>query len=229
MIIDSHVHIGYSIAMNTEVTPEFLIEQMSWAGVDRCLVFPFPSYGEIYGADWILELCDEYREFIPVYYVTEKFQTPPEVFVAIKWHWVGGVSDTASNYGTLKSEKLPEFVRSVSELDIPLIFEEELEFTRIFVEKFPDVKLIVPHLGLLGGNPVSFLREFRNRENVYFDTSLASQGTIKRFLDELGDDRVIFGSDVPFGVMESEAEKIKNLDVDKKVKRRLFHRNIEKI
>jgi predicted TIM-barrel fold metal-dependent hydrolase len=97
------------------------------------------------------------------------------------------------------------------------------------VEKFPDVKLIVPHLGLLGGNPVSFLREFRNRENVYFDTSLASQGTIKRFLDELGDDRVIFGSDVPFGVMESEAEKIKNLDVDKKVKRRLFHRNIEKI
>jgi hypothetical protein len=226
MIVDSHIHIGESLALNTYISPEFIVRQMEESGVDYCFIFPFPSYGEVYGSEWILEICREYKEFYPVYYVTLKFEPPPDDFVALKWHWVGGISDSASNYDTLKNEKLPDFLKKVIEMDLPIIFEEELEFTSLFVEKFEEVKLIIPHLGLLGGNPLNFLREFRDKENVYFDTSLASGSTVKIFVDEIGDDRIIYGSDIPFGRMKWEVEKIKALKIDEKSKKKILSENI---
>ena len=225
MIIDSHIHIGSSLALNTEVTPDYVVKSMERAGIDRCLVFPFPSYGDAHGCEWILKICEKYP-FFPVFYVTEKFELPDERFVAVKWHWVGGVSDSYSNYDTLENENLPAFAERVIELDIPVIFEEELKFTSLFVEKFPDVKLIVPHLGLLGGNPLDFLKEFRESENVYFDTALASSFTIKKFIEELGSDRILYGSDVPFGEMWSELNKVKRLELDKEDERRVLSENV---
>ncbi|MBO8182637.1 MAG: amidohydrolase family protein [Archaeoglobus sp.] len=225
MIIDSHIHIGPSLALNTEVTPSYVVKSMEKAGVGRCLVFPFPSYGDVYGCEWVLEICEKYP-FFPVFYVTEKFELPDERFVAVKWHWVGGVSDSYSNYDTLNSKKLPAFAERVAELGMPVIFEEELKFTSLFVEKYPEVKLIIPHLGLLGGNPLDFLQEFRDSENVYFDTALASPFTIKKFVEELGSERILYGSDVPFGEMWSELSKVKRLELNKKDEKRILFDNV---
>jgi len=225
MIIDSHIHIGPSLALNTDVSPEYVAENMERAGVDRCLVFPFPSYGEVYGCEWILEICERYP-FFPVFYVTEKFELPDERFVAVKWHWVGGVSDSYSNYDTLDNEKLPAFAEKVVELDMPVIFEEELRFTSLFVKKFSDVKLIIPHLGLLGGNPLDFLEEFRDSDNVYFDTSLASPSTIRRFVEEVGSERILYGSDVPFGDIWGELNKVIRLELDRRDEERILSRNV---
>ncbi len=226
MIIDSHVHIGPSLALHTSVEPDYVVRSMDNAGIDRCLVFPFPSYGDVHGCEWVLDLCEQYPRFFPVFYVTDKFELPDERFVAVKWHWVGGVSDTSSNYDTLGNERLPEFAERVAELEMPVIFEEELEFTSIFVRKFPEVKLIIPHLGLLGGNPMDFLQEFKDFENVYFDTALASQVTIKNFIDEIGSERILFGSDVPFGEMWSELSKIKRLNLEKRDEERILFKNV---
>jgi hypothetical protein len=55
---------------------------------------------------------------------------------------------------------------------------------------------------MLGGNPIDFLQAFRGRENVYFDTALTSPDTVMRFIDKIGHERVLFGSDIPFGTME---------------------------
>jgi hypothetical protein len=229
MIIDSHVHIGPSLSLGTEVKAEYIEESMERAGIDRCLVFPFPSYGEVHGCEWILEVCDEHRSFIPVFYVTESLELPDDRFFAVKWHWVGGVSDSYSNYETLRNEKLPDFAKRVVDLDIPVIFEEEFRFTSLFVRKFPEVKLIIPHLGLLGGNPYEFLEKFRGFDSVYFDTSLASPSTIAKFLEVVGSDRVLFGSDIPFGEMLSELNKIKSLELNKTDERKVLCENVKRL
>jgi predicted TIM-barrel fold metal-dependent hydrolase len=71
---------------------------------------------------------------------------------------------------------------------------------------------------MLGGHPLDFLSSFKKYENIYFDTALASHNTILEFVKTIGPERVLFGSDVPFGSMKNELSKVFALpisDVDK--------------
>ncbi len=66
------------------------------------------------------------------------------------------------------------------------MFEEDFDFTVKFVDMAEGVTLIIPHLGLLGGNPYDFLKAFKDNESIYFDTALASRDQIKKFVETIG-------------------------------------------
>jgi len=217
--IDFHTHLGPSLALGFTVTAEEILRQMAESGVDRAVVFPFPSAAVADNTmnQWILEEAERRKVFYPFYYAPDDLTPPPEgsPFLGVKWHWVRGISDQSSNYSVLEDPRLEGFAKSVGEKRLPVIFEEELEFTRRFVEMYPEVVLVVPHLGMLGGNPYDFLEAFKNRENVYFDTSLGNPQTIKLFIERLGAERVLFGSDIPFGHMKTELNKILRLELNR--------------
>jgi predicted TIM-barrel fold metal-dependent hydrolase len=137
-----------------------------------------------------------------------------------------GVQDTASNYDLLDDPDLPDLVERLRSTGKPIIFEEELAFTKLFVERFPGLKLIIPHLGMLGGHPLSFLESFKDDENIYFDTALGQQSNIGEFVRTVGPERVIFGSDIPFGSMRSELAKIMGLSLSYADKKRIVADNI---
>jgi hypothetical protein len=228
-IVNSHVHIGPSLQLNMNIRHRDVEKEMEESGVKRSFVFPFPSKA-VTTPDinqWTLNFCKKRREsFIPVFYVRDDLHPPDDGFYAVKWHWVRGISDTSSNYSVLKDPDLPEFVDRVVELGLPVIFEEEFEFTLEFTKRFPTVTLIIPHFGSLGGHPIRFLKAFKNNMNIYFDTSLGSPSTIQMFISEIGPERVIFGSDMPFGVMKSELMKILNLNLNERDVRKILEDNI---
>ena len=71
------------------------------------------------------------------------------------------------------------------------------EDVEIVLEKVPSLKLILAHAGI-----PHFERLWR-LPRVKFDTAapqLVSRGTIKRLLETVGPDRVVFGSDAPIGI-----------------------------
>ncbi|KYH38516.1 MAG: amidohydrolase [Candidatus Hecatellales archaeon B24] len=220
MRVDFHTHLGPSLSLGLQVSPEEILRQMAEAGVDRTVVFPFPSAAVADKAvnNWVLEEAGRRKVFYPFYYAPDDLAPPPEGkgFLGVKWHWVRGVSDCSSNYSVLEDPGLKGFVKAVASLRLPVIFEEEFNFTVRFVEKFPEVLLVVPHLGMLGGNPLSFLKAFKENENVCFDTSLASPQTIRAFIEEVGPERILFGSDIPFGHMKTELNKILSLELEPK-------------
>ncbi len=231
LAIDSHIHVGPSEALGINVSVEGVKRDMEDAGVEKAAIMPFPSYAEM-GDEanrMILEICHKHEEFLPIFCLNAGLPRPNSEFVAVKWHWVGGVSDTSSNYRTLERRDLPEFVDHVAGLNLPLIFEEELDFTKRFVDKFPQLTLIIPHLGALGGAPLDFLEAFREHDNIYFDTSLASPATIMRFVEEVGAERVLFGSDVPFGSIKSEIGKIRELELERREMVLLLRGNAERL
>jgi len=231
LAIDSHIHVGPSQALSINVSVERVKKEMGDAGVEKAAIMPFPSYAEMGdGANrMILQICQKHDEFLPIFCLNAELPRPNSEFVAVKWHWVGGISDMSSNYRTLERRDLPEFVDYVADLNLPLIFEEELDFTRRFVDTFPQLTLIIPHLGALGGMPLDFLRTFREHDNIYFDTSLASQATIMRFIEEVGAERVLFGSDVPFGSIVSEIRKIRELELERRELRLVLKENVERL
>jgi len=228
VIVDSHVHWGPSITMGTDVTTNWIFREQKEAGVTHVIILPFPSTA-IASNDINVRLLDETRrvkQFIPYFYIRENFPSIPPEYFGGKWHWMRGWQDTASNYDLLDDPDLPDLVERLRNTDKPIIFEEELDFTVQFVERFPGLKLIIPHLGLLGGNPLDFLRSFKEKENIYFDTALGGQSTIREFVRTIGPERVIFGSDIPFGSMESELAKVTGLSLSYTDKKRILADNI---
>jgi predicted TIM-barrel fold metal-dependent hydrolase len=137
-----------------------------------------------------------------------------------------GWQDTASNYKVLDDPALPELIEKLRKINKPIVFEEDLDFTEKFVDTAAGVTLIIPHLGLLGGNPYDFLRAFKHNKSIYFDTALASRDQILKFVETIGPERVLFGSDVPFGSMRSELDKILSLSVSHEDKEMLLFKNI---
>jgi predicted TIM-barrel fold metal-dependent hydrolase len=88
---------------------------------------------------------------------------------------------------------------------------------------------LIPHLGMLGGNPADFLHTFKESKNVYFDTALASPDTVMSFIDRIGYERILFGSDIPFGTMKWELEKVLSLPIDDHRKEGILSKNIKRL
>lgn len=214
-IIDSHSHWGPSVTLHTTVSTAEIMRQQEETGVTHVVLIPFPSTAimsnEINAR--LLGETERIKHFVPYFYIREDFSPIPNEYRGGKWHWMRGVQDSSSNYGVLNDPNLAELIEQLRQADKPIVFEEELDFTERFVAMAPELKLIIPHLGLLGGDPMDFLTSFKDRPNVYFDTALADRSTILRFIKTVGPERVLFGSDIPFGNMRSELPKVTSLDI----------------
>ena len=75
----------------------------------------------------------------------------------------------------------------------------------------PDLAIIVAHIGVRGFTSEQALMVAEKNPNVYVETSWASDSLIKRALNAIGADRVIFGSDFPSGNPINELAKIQRL------------------
>jgi len=232
-IIDSHTHWGPSVTMGTEVTTQELLRQLEESGVSRIVVFPFPStaLADERINERLLDETNKTKEFIPYYYIPETMKPIPagKGFYGGKWHWMRGVQDVSSNYQALKDPRLEEFIEASEGIDLPIIIEEEFAFTETFVKKVKSLKIIIPHLGGLGGNPMDYLDAFKGRDNVCFDTALAGSDTILKFIDKVGHERILFGSDIPFGTMKWELEKILSLPIEDEKKEWILCKNLKRL
>jgi predicted TIM-barrel fold metal-dependent hydrolase len=232
-IIDSHTHWGPSLTLGTEVTTDDLLRQAERSGVEKIVVFPFPSTAIENERinDKVLELGKRNGKFIPYYYIPEELRPIPvgKYFFGGKWHWMRGVQDCSSNYQVLEDPELDHFIEASEEIGLPIVFEEELAFTETFVKKTKNLKMIIPHLGMLGGDPHDFLKTFQGRENVYFDTALAGTETIMEFIGKIGKERILFGSDIPFGTMKRELEKILSLPIGDGEREWILSKNLRRL
>jgi len=232
-IIDSHTHWGSSITMGLTVSTKEILRQADECGIQKIVIFPFPSTvieDETVNEN-VLEECRKEHRFIPYYYIPEDLRPIPsgKGFKGGKWHWTRGIQDSQSNYRVLEDPGLDRFIRESEAVDLPIVFEEELDFTISFVARTKSLKLIIPHLGLLGGKPEDFLKAFRDCRNVYFDTALASPGSIFEFVKEIGPERILFGSDIPFSTMKSELGKIQALDIPDEEKALILSGNVKRL
>jgi len=232
-IIDSHTHWGPSVSMGIEVTTEELLRQAEQSSVNRIVIFPFPSMALADEGinERLLKEANRVKKFIPYYYIPETMKPIPDGkgFWGGKWHWMRGIQDCSSNYQALEDPKLGEFIEASEKIDLPIVFEEELAFTEAFVKKTKILKLIIPHLGMLGGSPVDFLPAFKAREHICFDTALSSPDTIMKFIEKIGHERIVFGSDIPFGTMKWELEKVLSLPISDDKKEWILSKNLRRL
>ncbi len=232
-IIDSHTHWGPSVSLGITVTTNELLKQAKQSGVDRIVIFPFPSQALAYEGinGELLAEAGRVPQFIPYYYIPDDLRPIPKSkgFYGGKWHWTRGIQDCSSQYDVLNDPLLPEFLEKSEAIGLPLIVEEELEFTVALAKRSGGLNLIIPHLGMLGGNPLDFLAAFKKYEHVFFDTALAQPQTIRRFVQEVGAERVLFGSDIPFGTMKTELQKVLSLSLSDRDQEAILGGNLRRL
>jgi uncharacterized protein len=110
---------------------------------------------------------------------------------------------------------------------LPVVLEEELENTVRFVRELAQgITVIVPHLGMLNGGFSAIGRAgLWELETVWADTALASPSEVREYIRSYGPQRLMFGSDFPFGDPYTELEKIRHLKLEPAVEMAVLGRN----
>ncbi|MBN2333988.1 amidohydrolase [Candidatus Bathyarchaeota archaeon] len=94
-------------------------------------------------------------------------------------------------------------------------------------DSFPDLTLVIGHMGKrLYEDAICVARWF---DNIILETSFRSHADIARAVKRIGADRVVYGSDTPFGIPEVEMLKVRVADISPEEKRLVLGDNMARI
>jgi hypothetical protein len=241
-VIDSHLHVG---VQNVSWGWEQVRPLLAAAGITGAA--PIPPVEDVYNRydpeftdppawqacrrrahQYLLSLTDPEIRIFPYFFVWNDFaweDLAPE-YAAIKWH--RHPEEPVYHYDDPRCREFLEVVRARG---LPILLEESLENTLWFLEELaPDLPVIIPHLGGLSGGYIALDRAgVWRRPRVYADTAVAALPEIKDYLRRFGSERLLFGSDYPFGHPASELAKILSLNLPEEDARAILGDNFRRL
>ena len=238
-IIDSHIHLG-----NNRGTKFFDLAELGLnldeANADGALAMAFPE--DIYRiADspesreranaYVRQATLPSKTIYAAFFIWNDFLLPDDLerYAAIKWH--RHAYEPRYDYD---DPRCKEACQKIASLALPVILEEEFANTKLFAEQNPDINVIIPHMGMLNGG-CKQMDCFFDNPRVFFDTAVAVAEDIRRIVDAVGPERILFGSDVSgtpepfFNFTRVEREKIESMDLSEDELLLIFAGNVERL
>ena len=98
-------------------------------------------------------------------------------------------------------------------------------------QKFPDVNWILAHSGNFELGRIESVKAAQECPNIYLETcsSYGDHGTIEYFVDSLGDERILYGSDVPLIDPRFGVGRIVTANISTESKRKILGLNALKV
>lgn len=244
-ILDGHIHCGVMDSTAPQ-TYEDIVPLLAQVGASEAVCFS--PVAEIYDRDdpefedtseWVRRrtvsrdyLCHLSRPGLTIYpfhFVWNDFDVGDlDRFCGIKWH--RHAEEPKYRYGDPACRRM---VAAIRERRFAVILEEEFENTLRFVRELATgVPVIIPHLGELNGGFAPLHREGIWRlPHVFADLScdLVRSPLIQRFLSSYGPEKLIFGSDYPFGTPRSRLAALDLLDLSDADRRLILHDNMRRL
>ncbi len=191
----------------------------------------FNSYWQTYKTnpynDFVLKEGKKDKKIIPVYWFNV-FNLPNSVdedYHAIKFHPdIGEVN--------IDDERVVAFVRRI---DLPVFVHtnENKEYSKLNRISNLAKKVNVPVIAVHSGSVTKTffnLDDYQFPDNVYFEISGIQYSLIlKKLYQRFGAERIIFGSDYPFGDPRVSLAMIETLGLNKKEHTQVTGRNMEEI
>ena len=237
-IIDSHVHCGIQ---NFPMPYEYVKSLLDEANIEAACLFP--PVEDIYNRSnyhfkdtpfwqqcrrransYLLELSAT-EKIYPYFFVWNdfKYEDLSQGFKGIKWH-----RHSFEPEYDYDNERCELFLQEIYARSLPIVFEETYENTLYFIKRVASSTIIIiPHLGKLNGGFSRLVASgVWEEENVYADTALASPQDVCEFVERYSSRKLLYGSDLPFGVPRLEVKKIMVLNIPRKDKENIFSKNI---
>ncbi len=240
-IIDSHVHCGIQDTYPPQALDDYLyaIKDSPITGAAM-----FPPVMEIYDRtdpfftdtpewrsrrqaanEYLLALQGCPIDVFPYFFIWNDFAARQitDGHYGIKWHR----HDDEPQYHYDDPACLAA-IAAIRERKLPVVLEEELGNTIRFVNEIArGVRVIIPHMGMLnGGYRQIAAAGLWDNPDVWADTALASSSEILDYINCRGHERLLFGSDFPFGHPPAELAKIDRLNIDDDIKADICANNL---
>lgn len=244
-IIDAHVHIG-----RHHLPIEEIDTLLKAAGISRAVVFADPESNDMVNdSTYALEAARRMGYYAFYYYGGNAYSgqrpygrlTVPDnldQYNGIKWHcWFSPAHDGGPRYSypidmddVRRQMDAPDFqavMRAIQNLNFAMTFEEHFDVTCEFVRRYPDVTLIIPHMGMLNGGQQRVQAHFRDYPNVHFDTSLGQVN--ETIVATLGASRLLYGCDYPYGWPADNLRRVQRLQIPAEEKALMLSGNIKRL
>ena len=215
MIIDFHAHVGTMDYIGARLSADAMLRSMDAAGVDRCCVFNIFHGDAAFGNDETARFVAAHPDrFIGFAFVTPHYPEEMEKELTRAFDHLG-----------LRGIKIypPYFVRTVQDpiwepifafahsRRVPVIshtdgvspiVQPNNGEPQMFVPwalKYPDARIVLGHSGNFPSGRQSAVEAARRAPNIYCEicTSWRDIGSIEDLVSGAGEDRVLFGSDLP--------------------------------
>lgn len=107
-------------------------------------------------------------------------------------------------------------------------YDGGMEVARL-ADLFPELTIVAYHMG--GVRWREALKSLKRRDNVYVEisSSVAECGMIEAAVEELGSERVLYGSDVPYNDPSVSLGKVAGADISGEDKERILCENLSKV
>ena len=226
-IIDAHVHCG---VQNLDHSYEVVSPLLAKARVDAAVMFPpvedvydrhdptftdAPDWQECRrrANDYVVDLAQSTGRVYPFFFVWNDFRADllHDAHKGIKWH--RHPDEPAYEY---EDPRCREMLEAIVARELPITLEETYDNTMLLVDRLaPGATFILPHVGKPNGGFARLASEgLWERPTIWADTSMGSLRDVAAYVERYGVERLLFGSDYPFGVPAGQIETVRALKLD---------------
>lgn len=235
-ICDAHVHLGESGPwqpyMNPTIRTSELVKLMDKYEVEQAIVFPNPNVGDKYPEmnDYIAKSVESHpKRLIGFGRIDPRREDSIKELNRIKnhLHLTGLKLHPFVECFRPDHPFFDKFFKKTSDLNLPILFHTGDGFSSPglvvkIAKKYPKMPVILGHLR---EGAVSAMKE---SNNIYVETS----GTLPDFIElvaDIDEDRILFGSDVPYFRYPTQIAIVEAAEIPQKVKRNIFFGNFQRL
>lgn len=233
--IDFHTHVGNDHD-GLGATYDCLARTMAEAGVVGAAVFPFNEVNGALIAESIRLLETRPEWAFPFLRFNPRTTSPEQLEALLRENAFYGVKlhPRSQNFDGASSDFFPHY-EVVQASGLPLIFhtrknDHYSDPDRIvtIARNFGGLKLVLGHFADLS---IPAIKEMRDHPEVYLETSLfgVSPYNVKCVANLVGADRLLYGSDAPYGDQEIEAMQITKARIPDADKEKILYGNAARL
>jgi predicted TIM-barrel fold metal-dependent hydrolase len=187
-------------------TVERLEYLMNKGGVDKTIIFPVTYKDYTEPNKEVAEIVNKNKRFIGFgRVVSGSPDAPAQVEYAIKELGLRGIK-----LHSMDGFPTREVMDKIREMKVPVVAHSGMGLAPItfegVIKSYPDIPIILAHLGFdqnwsnMFSSPLQAFYLARKYKNVYLDTAAANwvQYILEQAIEEVGPDKIIFGTDAPW-------------------------------
>lgn len=241
MIIDAHAHMDECPVRGWYDYPERVIGFMDRFGIDKAVVSTYRNAPETDNAalEYLVEGCAKYPDrLIPFLRLNPRAGNKAVELLeaAVENDGIKGVKLHPASYNLPPFGGITvEIMKTAAHYDIPVLFHcsDELMCYPLQIgdamDESPETKVILAHMGGFF-HKKDVIEIMKRSPNAYSDTcEFPFSAGIEAFIEQVGPDRLFFGTDIPTDNPAFEIEKIKMLKLGQEIEDKLFFKNIAQL